>query len=198
MALERSHHHLSMRYDADRRRWRLVFRKRTLRRGALVPDESLLRTTASAAAAAAAADALDRVAGMIKKAVDRSSGRRVRGEGDKIPAIGTVAPDLPLEKLRNTNILSIRGLHPLVHRRTPCAFAPQVPILRPRRCASSSAATSARPACSTELASTCRPLPAPARSPAHSRMAWNRKLLKPIRMPGAALLACSRLVQHTA
>ena len=93
-----------MRYDADRRRWRLVFRKRTLRRGALVPDESLLRTTASAATAAAAADALDKVAGMIKKAVDRSSGRRVRGEGDRIPAIGTVAPDLPLEKLRNTNI----------------------------------------------------------------------------------------------
>ena len=41
---------------------------------------------------------------MIKKAVVRSSGRRVRGEGDRIPAIGTVAPDLPLEKLRNTNI----------------------------------------------------------------------------------------------
>jgi hypothetical protein len=33
------------------------------------------------------------------------------------------------------------------------------------RCASSSAATRARPACSTELASTCRPLPAPGARP---------------------------------
>ena len=100
-----------MRYDADRRRWRLVFRKRTLRRGALVRDESLLRTTASAATAAAAADALDKVAGMIKKAVDRSSGRRVRGEGDRIPAIGTVAPDLPLENGLAARCLATGGMH---------------------------------------------------------------------------------------
>ena len=37
---------------------------------------------------------------MIKKAVYRSSGRRVRGEGDKIPAIRTAAADLPLDMLR--------------------------------------------------------------------------------------------------
>ena len=41
---------------------------------------------------------------MIKKAVYRSSGRRVRGEDDKIPAIKTVAPDLPLDALRNMDI----------------------------------------------------------------------------------------------
>ena len=50
------------------------------------------------------ADALGRVAGMIKKAVNRSSGRRVRGEDDKIPGIKTVAPDLPLDVLRNMGI----------------------------------------------------------------------------------------------
>ena len=52
-------------------------------------------------AARAAADALDRVAGMIKKAVYRSSGRRVRGDDDKIPAIKTAGADLPLDVLRN-------------------------------------------------------------------------------------------------
>jgi len=57
-------------------------------------------TAAAAAAAAAAAEALDRVAGMIKKTVYRSSGRRVRGEDDKIPAIKTVAPDLLLNVLQ--------------------------------------------------------------------------------------------------
>ena len=41
---------------------------------------------------------------MIKKAVYRSSGRRVRGEDDKIPPIKTIAPDLPLEVLRNMDI----------------------------------------------------------------------------------------------
>ncbi len=50
------------------------------------------------------ADALDRVAGMIKKAVYRSSGRRVRGEDDKIPRIKTAAADLPLDVLRNMDI----------------------------------------------------------------------------------------------
>jgi hypothetical protein len=53
--------------------------------------------TAAIATAAAAVDALDGLAGMIKKAVYRSSGRRVRGEDDKIPAIKTVAPDQPLD-----------------------------------------------------------------------------------------------------
>jgi len=61
-------------------------------------------TAATAATAAAAADASDRVAGMIKKAVYRSSGRRVHGEDDKILAIKTVAPDLPLDVLRNMDI----------------------------------------------------------------------------------------------
>jgi hypothetical protein len=41
---------------------------------------------------------------MIKKAVYRSSGRRVRGEDDKIPAIKTVATDLLLDVLRNLDI----------------------------------------------------------------------------------------------
>ena len=51
------------------------------------------------------ADALDRVAGMIKKAVYRSSGRRVRGEDDKIPPIKKqLAPDLPLDALRSMDI----------------------------------------------------------------------------------------------
>jgi hypothetical protein len=67
------------------------------------PTQSLWGT-AAAATAAAAADALDRVAGMIKKAAYRSSGRRVRGEDDKIPAIKTVAPDLLLDVLHNMDI----------------------------------------------------------------------------------------------
>ena len=41
---------------------------------------------------------------MIKKAVYRSSRRRVRGEDDKIPAIKTVASDLPLDVLRTLDI----------------------------------------------------------------------------------------------
>ena len=75
-------HRLSMRYDADRRRGGLVFRKRKRQTGALIPDANCygLRLPLQAAAAAAA-DALDRVAGMIKKAVYRSSGRRIRTVG---------------------------------------------------------------------------------------------------------------------
>jgi hypothetical protein len=64
------------------------------------PMPSPWGTVTPAATAAAAADALDRVAGMIKKAVYRSSGRRVRGEDANTPAIKTVAPDLPLDLLR--------------------------------------------------------------------------------------------------
>ena len=42
---------------------------------------------------------------MIKKAVYRSSGRRVRGEDDKIfPIKKKVAPDLPLDALRSMDI----------------------------------------------------------------------------------------------
>jgi hypothetical protein len=41
---------------------------------------------------------------MIKKAVYRSSGRRVRGEDDKIPPIKTVVPDLPLDVLWSMDI----------------------------------------------------------------------------------------------
>ena len=67
--------------------------------------ESLWGTATTAAAAAAAAEALGRVAGMIKKAAYRSSGRRVRGEHDKIPSIKKeLAPDLPLDALRNTDV----------------------------------------------------------------------------------------------
>ena len=47
---------------------------------------------------------MDRVAGMIKKAVYRSSGRQVRGEDGKIPASKTAAPDLPLDVLRSMDI----------------------------------------------------------------------------------------------
>ena len=39
-----------------------------------------------------------------RMAVYRSSGGRVRGEDDKIPPIKTIAPDLPLEVLRNMDI----------------------------------------------------------------------------------------------
>ena len=90
----------SMRYDADRRRGsrfpdaKTPGRSSRLRRnlyGVRLPLQPLQP---------AAADALDRVAGMIKKTVYRSSGRRVRGEDDKIPAIKTVAPDLLLNVLQ--------------------------------------------------------------------------------------------------
>ena len=104
VALERSLYCLSMRYDADRRRGHLVFRKRNRQTGALVPTQSLWGTAATAATADAAADASVRVAGMIKKAVYRSSGRRVRDEDDKIPPIKTVAPDVPLAVLRRMDI----------------------------------------------------------------------------------------------
>ena len=61
----------------------LVFQKRNRQAEALVPDAiSMGYGCAVAATAAAAADTLDRVAGMIKKAAYRSSGRRVRGEDD--------------------------------------------------------------------------------------------------------------------
>jgi hypothetical protein len=80
--------------------------------------QSLWGTAATAATAAAAADALDRATGVIKKAVYRSSGRRVRGEDDKIPAIKTAAPDLPLDVLRNMDIRFdfVVCMHPLVQR----------------------------------------------------------------------------------
>jgi hypothetical protein len=92
-----------MRYDADRRRGGLVSQKRKRQTGALVRD-AIEATAATASTAAAATDVLDRVAGMIKKAVYRSSGRRVRGEDDKIPPIKTVSPDLPLDALRSIDI----------------------------------------------------------------------------------------------
>ena len=55
---------------------------------------------------------------MIKKTVYRSSGRRVRGEDDKIPSIKTAAPDLPLDVLRNMDIRFdfVVCMHPLVQR----------------------------------------------------------------------------------
>ena len=65
---------------------------------------------------------MDRVAGMIKKAAYRSSGRRVRGEDDKIPAIKTAAPDLPLDVLRNMDIRVDSWSAPPCAARTPCGF----------------------------------------------------------------------------
>jgi hypothetical protein len=94
-----------MRYDADRRRGCIVFSgSKNARQQLVPPTQSLCGTAATVSTAAAAADSLDRVAGMIKKAVYRSSGRRVRGEDDKITAMKTVAPDLPLDVLRNMDI----------------------------------------------------------------------------------------------
>ena len=98
--MEWSLHRLSMRYDADRRRGRLFSGIEPAKQELPSPMPSPWGTVTPAATAAAAADALDRVAGMIKKAVYRSSGRRVRGEVDKIPPITAVAPDLPLDVLR--------------------------------------------------------------------------------------------------
>ena len=93
-------------------------------------------------AARAAADALDRVAGMIKKAVYRSSGRRVRsedrGEDDKIPAIKTVAPDRPLDVFWNMDVLvdpwsaptTVRIFAAHAHTCTPLAKSAQAPHTR--------------------------------------------------------------------
>ncbi len=47
---------------------------------------------------------MDRVAGIIKKAVHRSSERRVRGEDDKDPHHQDCCLDLPLDVLRNMDI----------------------------------------------------------------------------------------------
>jgi hypothetical protein len=103
VALDRSLFRLSMCYDADRRRGSLVFRSENTRQELSSPTQSLWGADVTASTAAAAADALGRVAG-IKKAVYRSSERRVRGEDDKIPPIKTVAADLPLDVLRNMDI----------------------------------------------------------------------------------------------
>jgi hypothetical protein len=99
VAPERSLHRLSMLNDADRRRGVSFFRSEPSRQEFLPAD-----ALAKWGAAAAAAHALYRVASMIKKTVYRSSGRRVRGEDDKIPPIKTVAPDRPLDALRKTDI----------------------------------------------------------------------------------------------
>jgi hypothetical protein len=231
----------------------LVFRKRKRqtvnKTGALVLDAIAIGYGCHFSRCSRCVGRLNRVAGKIKKAVYRSSGRRVRGEDDKIPAIKSVAPDVPLDVLRNMDIrvdpwcaptcappnaLRIRsahartsgthvsrsdvpsyeGLGPCARHRiatrshmqhrlrhprvwrirgqrkdrqvlgqvVPLAAAPSwllVGLVRKAstrrylsfdsltehlglaRCASSSAATRARPACSTELASTSHPLPAP-------------------------------------
>jgi hypothetical protein len=60
---------------------------------------------------------------MIKKAAYRSSGRRVRGEDDKITAIKTAAPDLPLDVLRNMNIRVDPWSALPCAARTPCGFS---------------------------------------------------------------------------
>ena len=78
------------------------------------PAQSLWGTAATAATAAAAADALDRVAGMIKKAAYRSSGRRVRGEDDKILPSRLLLPICCSTCSGIRTSASIRGQHPLV------------------------------------------------------------------------------------
>ena len=98
VAPERSLHRLSMRYDVIVASGSRFPGAKTPERSSCLPTQSLYGT------AAAATDVLDRVAGMIKKAVYRSSGRRVRGEDELIPPIKTVAPDLPLDVLRNMDI----------------------------------------------------------------------------------------------
>jgi hypothetical protein len=104
VALEWSLHRLSMRYDADPRRGGLVFRKRKRQTGALVLDAIAIGYGCHFSRCSRCVGRLNRVAGKIKKAVYRSSGRRVRGEDDKIPAIKSVAPDVPLDVLRNMDI----------------------------------------------------------------------------------------------
>ncbi len=95
VALERSFHRLSMRYDADR--GRLVFRKRTRQTGPLVPDAiamgvrlplQLLRPLRRTSRRHEQEGGISNVEGF----------GRVRGEDDKIPPIKTVAPDLPLRR----------------------------------------------------------------------------------------------------
>ena len=81
VALERSLRRRSMRYDADRRRGVSFSGSETAGQKLSSPTQLLWDTAATATTAAAAADALDRVAGMIKKAVYRSSGRRIRTVG---------------------------------------------------------------------------------------------------------------------
>ncbi len=98
VAPERSLHRLSMRCDADRRLGVSFSGAKKSDRSSCLPTQSLYGK------AAAVADALDRVAGTIKKKVYRSSGRRVRGEDDKIPRIKTVAQDQPLDVLRSMDI----------------------------------------------------------------------------------------------
>ena len=79
-------------------------------------------TAATVATAAAAAGALGRVAGMIKKAVYRSSGRRVHGDDEKIPP-----SRLLLRICRST--YSGRGRH-LPSTQYRARSAPPAPALR--------------------------------------------------------------------
>ena len=129
VALERSLHRLSMRYDADRRRGGLVAQERKQQTGALVAD-AIKATAVTESTAAAATDVMDRVAGMIKKAVDRSSGRRFRGEDGQTPAIKTAAADLPLDVLRSMDIRVDRWSVPHCAARTPCGFSRRLRTLQ--------------------------------------------------------------------
>ena len=116
--VSRSLHVLSMRYDADRRRGsrfpeaKTPDRSSRLRRnlyGVRLPLQPLQP---------AAADALDRVAGMIKKTVYRSSMRLVRGEDDKILGSGTLRCQNGGETCRDRSVLS-RSTRPGIHSRNP-------------------------------------------------------------------------------
>ena len=160
----------------------LVFRKR--KRRSCLPMQSLYGT------AAAAADALDRVAGMIKKAVYRSLGRRVRGEDDKIPPIKTVAPDLPLAVLRRMDI----RVDP---RSAPTCAPPNALRIRPAHASTSSAHVS--PGRRSELRGAGPVPPPPDR---HARSHMQHRLLhlrvrrargrRPQRPPGTRTSGTSR------
>jgi hypothetical protein len=89
--------------------------------------------------------------------------RRVRGRRKDRQVLGRVVPLAAAlsrrvgSKCRHSQVPVLRP-HDRAHRERDAPHPPQ--------------RQGQRPACSTELASTCRPLPAPARSPAQSRMAW--------------------------
>jgi hypothetical protein len=131
--------------DADRRRGGLVAQERKQQTGALVAD-AIKATAVTESTAAAATDVMDRVAGMIKKAVDRSSGRRFRGEDGQTPAIKTAAADLPLDVLRSMDIRVDPWSAPPCAARTPCGFSRRLRThqhqLRSRRMRPANAKTS--------------------------------------------------------
>ncbi len=112
-----------MRYDADPRRGGLVFRKRKRQTGALVLDAIAIGHGCHFSRCSAVGR-LNRVAGKIKK-----GGVSIVGEAG--PRRGRQDPChqecCSRSAARMWTSASIRGVHPLVHRRTACAFAPHTP-----------------------------------------------------------------------